>query len=120
MTIIDEIKNLISVLPENDVPLALKFIENRQFEHLKDLVDSDVIKLNKTALQYEHDTSDYFVALSNLDNCLQLQQNVNKYLDQLGIYDEYIDVDEYDLPEDDYDEDEYYDHLWYLYMLDKI
>lgn len=120
MTIIDEIKNLISVLPEQDVQLALNFIETRQFEHLKELVDSDVIKLNKSALQYEHDTPEYFVALSNLDNCLQLQQNVNKYLDQLGIYDDCEDTDDYDLPETDYDEEEYYDHLWYLYTLDKI
>ena len=118
MTIIDEIKSLISILPEQDVELAIKFVDTRQFESLKFLVDSDVIKLEKQALQYEADTDEYFVALSNLDNCLQLQQLITRYLvDQLGIVDIFDEDDKYDLPEEDYDEEEYYDHLWYIYSL---
>lgn len=118
MTIIDEIKSLISILPEQDVELAIKFVDTRQFESLKFLVDSDVIKLEKQALQYEVDTDEYFVALSNLDNCLQLQQLITRYLvDQLGIVDIFDEDDKYDLPEEDYDEEEYYDHLWYIYSL---
>lgn len=115
MTIVDEIKSLISILPEQDVNLALKFVDTRQFESLKELVDSDVIKLEKQALQYDVDTNEYFVALSTLDNCLQLQQLVNRYLDQLGILETFEEEDIYDLPEEDYDEDDYYDHLWYIY-----
>ena len=49
MTIVDEIKSLITILPEQDVKLALHFVDTRQFESLKDLVDSDVIKLEKQA-----------------------------------------------------------------------
>lgn len=115
MTIVDEIKSLITILPEQDVKLALEFVDTRQFESLKYLVDSDVIKLEKQALQYEVDTKEYFVALSTLDNCLQLQQLVNRYLDQLGILETFEEDDIYDLPEEDYNEDEYYDHLWYIY-----
>lgn len=117
MTIIDEIKNLISILPEQDVQLALHFVDTRQFEHLKELVDSDVMKLQKQAMECEVNSNEYFVALSQLDNCLSLQQQVNKYLDQLGILDDIDNDDIYNLPEDDYNEDEYYDHLWYMYSL---
>lgn len=117
MTIVDEIKSLISILPEQDITLALHFVDTRQFESLKDLVDSDVIKLEKQALQYEIDTDEYFVALSTLDNCLQLQQLVNRYLDQLGILENFDEINEYDLPEEDYNEEDYYDHLWYIYSL---
>lgn len=117
MTIINEIKSLISILPEQDVELALQFVDTRQFESLKELVDSDVIKLERQALQYEIGTDEYFVALSTLDNCLQLQQLVNRYLDQLGILNTIEEDDEYDLPEEDYDEEAYYDHLWYIYSL---
>lgn len=116
MTIVDEIKSLISILPEQDVNLALQFVDTRQFESLKELVDSDVIKLEKQALQYDVDTNEYFVALSNLDNCLQLQQLITRYLvDQLGIVDVFDEHDKYELPDEDYDEDAYYDHLWYVY-----
>lgn len=117
MTIVDEIKSLISILPEQDITLALHFVDTRQFESLKDLVDSDVIKLEKQALQYEVDTDEYFVALSTLDNCLQLQQLVNRYLDQLGILENFDEINEYDLPEEDYNEEDYYDHLWYIYSV---
>lgn len=118
MTIIDEIKSLISILPEQDVELAIKFVDTRQFESLKFLVDSDVIKLEKQALQYEVDTDEYFVALSNLDNCLQLQQLITRYLvDQLGIVDIFDEDDKYDLSDTEYDEDDYYDHMWYVYNI---
>lgn len=117
MTTVDEIKSLISILPEQDITFALHFVDARQFESLKDLVDSAVIKLEKQALQYEVDTDEYFVALSTLDNCLQLQQLVNSYLDQLGILENFDEINEYDLPGEDYNEEDYYDHLWYIYSL---
>ena len=120
MMLIDEITNLISILPEQDVTIAFNFIKNRQFEKLKELVDSDVVKLQHQALNYEINTNEYYVALSNLDNCLQLQQNVNRYLDQLGILYDDIDEDDYDLFDNEYDEDEYYDHLWYMYNVNNI
>ena len=118
MTIIDEITNLVSILPEQDIKLALQFINTRQFEQLKYLVDSDVIKLQQQSLQYPVNTTEYFIALSTLDNCLQLQQQVNKYLDQLGILDDYSDDDLYELS-DEYDDNEYYDHLYYMYNINK-
>lgn len=117
MTIIDEIKSLISILPEQDISLALHFVDTRQFEQLKYLVDSDVIRLQKQASVYEVDSKEYFVALSNLDNCLTLQQHINYYLDQIGMLDEVKEDDFYDLPEEDYDEDEYYNHLYYMYSI---
>lgn len=117
MTIIDEIKSLISLLPEQDIMLALHFVDTRQFESLNDLVESDIIKLEKQALQYEVNTNEYFVAISTLDNCLQLQQLIHRYLDQLCIVEVFDENDQYDLPEEDYDEEAYYDHLWYIYSL---
>lgn len=118
MTSVNEIKNLISILPDKDVEIALQFVEQRNFEELQLLVDSDVIKFEKLVESINPDSDEYFVAISNLDTCIQLKHCVDDYLAQFDIYSEkdYDDTidDFYDMSEEDY-----YNHLFYMYSVNK-
>lgn len=48
---VDKIKKLIDFLPESDQALAHQFITMRDFESLKDLVHSDIYKLERKQLE---------------------------------------------------------------------
>lgn len=117
MTSVSEIKNLISILPEKDVQIALNFVDQRNFEDLKLLVDSDVTKFAKQIDSIDPDSNEYLVAISTLDTCIQLKNCVDEYLSQIDVYieedDELID-NIYDMSEDDY-----YDHLFYIYTIER-
>ena len=46
-TPIKKITNLIQYLPYKDISIAEKFLKERQFEYLKEIVDSDIYKVIK-------------------------------------------------------------------------
>lgn len=116
MTSVNEIQNLISILPEKDIEIALQFVEQRNFEELQLLVNSDVTKFEKLVESIDPDSNEYLVAVSNLDTCIQLKNCVDEYLSQFDVYieedDDFIIDDTYDMTEDDY-----YDHLFYIYIV---
>jgi hypothetical protein len=118
MTSVSEIQNLISILPEKDIEIALQFVKQRNFEELQLLVDSDVTKFEKLVEAIDPDSDEYLVAVSNLDTCIQLKNCVDEYLSQFDVYieedDEFTIDDSYDMSEE-----EYYDHLFYMYTVEK-
>jgi hypothetical protein len=68
-------------LLEKDVKLAERYLSERKFEELRDLVLSNVYILNE---HLKLDPNDRLVE-ERLKGCLTLQLNVTSYLDQLGI-----------------------------------
>ena len=47
MAAVDRMRKLINNLPESDIPLGERFISERQFESLQELVDSAIFRVNK-------------------------------------------------------------------------
>lgn len=114
MTSVNEIKNLISLLPEKDIPIALRFVELRDFESLQELVNSDVIKFEKQIYKFKPNSPEYFVAMSTLDNCVNLKMCVDEYRSQFQ-FDDNEDDDFCDLLDDADLENDYYEHLYYIH-----
>ena len=78
------IQKLISSLPERDINLGYKFVQNREFESLKELVDSAIIKVRK-GLKKENPREEYLKV--DLDLLNDLKVEVDEYCASLGIYD---------------------------------
>lgn len=114
MTSLNEIKNLITILPDKDKNIADNFIIQRKFEELKELVHANVFKTEKEMKQLDKDSDDIFVLDSKLNGLLQLEEYVDEYYNQtlLG-YSEDDDPTICDC--DDTDDDEFMDHLYYMY-----
>lgn len=51
MNTIDKIRSLFVLLPQRDINIANEFLNRRDFPNLKDLVDSDVVKVYDTLLK---------------------------------------------------------------------
>lgn len=88
--ILNNIRSLIPYLPSKDVAYGNKFLNIRDFESLKDLVDSAIIRTKKN-LKSEQPKEEYIKV--NLEKLSSLQAEVNIYLLQLQI------------PEEDYYDD---------------
>jgi hypothetical protein len=84
MGILTDIERLIYALPTKDIELANKFIRERNFEFLQDLVNSAVYKV-KRAKTIE-DVSSPLMSV-DIDNLLSLKSTVDIYCMRLGIYD---------------------------------
>ena len=48
MTAVERIRKLINTLPKSDIALGERFISERQFESLQELVDSAIFRINKS------------------------------------------------------------------------
>lgn len=93
--IIDNIRTLLSSLPSKDVSYGNNFLNGRDFESLKELVDSAIIRTKKN-LNSEEPREEYINV--DLDRLSALQAEVNVYLLQLR------------LPEtEEKEEEDYYD-----------
>lgn len=94
---VERIKRLTQYLPKGDIALAHTFIDSRDFESLKDLVDSAIFKTRKN-IKSENPKQEYLdVDLTELSN---LKAEVDVYLTQLEV------------PSNEWEEDieeEYYD-----------
>ena len=60
------IRKLIPSLPEKDIPIGYKYLENRNFEDLQDLVDSAIMKTKKNKTKYGNINQDNLHRLSGL------------------------------------------------------
>lgn len=100
---VDRMRSLSSYLPDGDVSLANEFINSRDFESLRDLVESAIIKVkryrSKVALENIPIRKEYLnVDLVELNN---LKAEIDVYLAQLDIVNINNDIEE------DYDNEEY-------------
>ena len=84
-TPIIKITNLIQYLPEKDIKFAKKFLKERQFEYLKEIVDSDIYKVLKDRKKGE---SNQKYTNIDLDSLYSLQSELSAYLLLLGINNE--------------------------------
>lgn len=72
-------KSLLPNIPARDIPYATKFIEERDFEALRDLVKSNIhtlIKKNDSSLE------------NQIDNLRELKAEVDSYLLLIGLDEE--------------------------------
>ena len=94
---IDRIKSLIGSLPKKDISFGYKFLEERDFESLQELINSALYKINKS-LNSDNPKEEYLKI--NLEDLNSLKAKVDIYSAQIGFEDEDIESDL------DYDESE--------------
>lgn len=107
MRAVERMGELLNNLPKSDQPLGEQFIQSRDFESLKDLVDSAIYKVRKHKARKDEEgrmppKQEYLdVDLTELSN---LKAEVDVYLTQLE-----IPINEWDDEEiiEDYYEEEY-------------
>ena len=88
---VKRMKALMCSLPERDIPLGHKFLNERSFDSLKELVDSAIYKV-KRSLKSDNPKEEYLKV--NLEDLNRLKSEVDMYIVQ------------WEIPEDDmYDED---------------
>lgn len=98
MLAVERIRKLLNSLPKSDITLGEQFIQSRDFESLKDLVDSAIYKVRKN-IKSENPKQEYLdVDLTELSN---LKAEVDVYLTQLEVPSNEWEED----LEDDYDYD---------------
>ena len=88
---VKRMKALMCSLPERDIPLGHKFLNERSFDSLKELVDSAIYKV-KRSLKSDNPKEEYLKV--NLEDLNRLKSEVDMYIVQ------------WEIPEDDmYNED---------------
>lgn len=80
MVSLSNISNKIDELPKKDIPFAEKFIRERDFEALLDLVTSAIIKIKKSKKSEAH-KEEY--ANCDIDNLNLLKQEIETYITYL-------------------------------------
>lgn len=74
---VERMKALMDSLPERDIALGHKFLNERNFESLKELVDSAIYKVKKS-LKTENPKEEYLKV--NLEDLSRLKSEVDLYL----------------------------------------
>lgn len=88
---VKRMKALMYSLPERDIPLGHKFLNERNFDSLKELVDSALYKVRRS-LKSDNPKEEYLKV--NLEDLNRLKSEVDMYIVQ------------WEIPEDDmYNED---------------
>lgn len=82
-----KIKQLIENLPEKDINLGYKFLEKRDFDSLKELVDSAIYKVKKSRSKHDINNIEKYINI-DLDELNSLKAEVDNYVAQLHIMDE--------------------------------
>ena len=82
-----KIKQLIENLPEKDINLGHKFLEKRDFDSLKELVDSAIYKVKKSRSKHDINNIEKYINI-DLDELNSLKADVDNYVAQLHIMDE--------------------------------
>lgn len=93
---LSNIKSLIGYLPKKDAQLGYKFLENRDFQSLKELIDSAIYKVKAHNMQYRMglvESSDD----TDLDKLEILKAETDLYISYLDIP---IDDDDSEIEED--------------------
>ena len=101
---VERMKALMDSLPERDIPLGHKFLNERDFDSLKELVDSAIYKVKKS-LKSDNPKEEYRKV--NLEDLNMLKSEVDMYIIQLEIpeddmYDEDLDFDDCEIEEEFY------------------
>lgn len=89
-------------LPKRDIPLGYKFLENREFDSLKELIDSAIYKVEKN-LKSSAPKEEYLRV--NLEELNTLKSEVDIYTMQLEIPRNtilYEDLNSYEIEEEIY------------------
>ena len=92
-TQIETIRRLIVYLPKRDIQLGYKFLNRRDFDSLKELIDSAIYKVEKNLAS--ENPKDEYVNL-DLDMMNELQQEVYLYAINLELPDNEDDYNNYD------------------------
>lgn len=79
---VERMKALMGFLPERDIPLGHKFLNERDFDSLKELVDSAIYKVRKS-LRSDNPREEYMKI--NLEDLSRLRSEVDTYIVQLEI-----------------------------------
>lgn len=82
MVTVEKIRGLVHHLPEGDDNLAVRFIDVRDFESLKELVDSAIIRTKRSVISIN--PSEKYTKV-DLDTLRELKASVDEYVDQLDI-----------------------------------
>ena len=97
---VERMKALIDSLPERDIPLGHKFLSERNFESLKELVDSAIYKVKKS-LKTDNPKEEYLKV--NLEDLSRLKSEVDLYLVMIEPNEEiYDNFDECEIEEEFY------------------
>ena len=101
---VERMKALMDSLPERDIPLGHKFLNERDFDSLKELVDSAIYKVKKS-LKSDNPKEEYRKV--NLEDLNMLKSEVDMYIIQLEIpeddmYNEDLDFDDCEIEEEFY------------------
>lgn len=97
---IDRIRALIGVLPTKDITLGYKFLDSRDFESLKELVDSAIYKVRKN-LKKDNPREDYLNI--SLEDLSRLKSEVDTYIVQIELpIEDDNDYNEYEVEEEPY------------------
>lgn len=78
-TPVQRMKSLLPNVPARDIPYATKFIEERNFEDLRDLIKSNILMLKKKKDDILED---------QINNLMELKSEVDSYLLLLGLEEE--------------------------------
>ena len=83
---IESIRRLIRELPKNDDLLGLKFLNNRNFQSLLELVNSDIYLVQVE--QDKEEPRDKYKNI-NIDSLLELKAEILEYMSYIDIPNEY-------------------------------
>ena len=81
---VERMKALMDSLPERDIPLGHKFLNERDFDSLKELVDSAIYKVKKS-LKSDNPRDEYMKV--NLEDLNMLKSEVDMYNEDLDFDD---------------------------------
>lgn len=84
---VERIQALIGSLPERDIPLGHKFLNERDFDSLKELIDSAIYKVRRS-LKSDNPKEEYLKV--SLEDLSRLKSEVDMYIVQLGILEDDI------------------------------
>ena len=101
---VERMRALMDSLPERDIPLGYKFLNERDFNSLKELIDSAIYKVKKS-LKSDNPKEEYRKV--NLEDLNMLKSEVDMYIIQLEIpeddmYNEDLDFDDCEIEEEFY------------------
>ena len=77
---IDKIKELLKALPDKDIPKGEKFLNNRNWESLKELINSAIVRINRSIVK---DLPEIDLRYVNVDKLWQLKETVDYYVDTI-------------------------------------
>ena len=90
---VDRMKALIPSLPERDIELANKFLNNRDFESLQLLVDSALVRVKK-GLSKENPKEEYLRV--DPEEIRKLKSEVDVYCEALELTEQEDEYDDFD------------------------